>query len=156
MRSSKNPPGQGWAKSPSAVTAEMNDFGTIFSGLDIHHRDLVRGYGRGSLGQRAFGSFPHAAHDAENQVLRMSFNEEGVFLLSQGRFDEHIPQLRLQAGMEMIFRLFNEDGFSLGDDALDDHRQDLAEAEADIGEADVDAGGLGPVRFPIRLGNRHP
>ena len=70
----------------------------------------------------------------------MGFNEEGVLLLPQGRFNEHIPQLRLQAGVQMVFRLFDEDGFSLGDDALDDHRQDLADSEADVGEADVDAG----------------
>ncbi len=82
----------------------------------------------------------------------MGFDEEGVLLLPQGRFDEHIPQLRLQAGVKMVFRLFDEDGFSLRDDTLNDHRQDLADAKADIGEADVDAG----IFIARGVGNRDP
>ena len=99
----------------------------------------------GVMGVAPLGSVPSEVSRMRRRMRRIRCSEwvsmRKVFFCSPRADSMNIsPNSRCQAGVQVVFRLLDEDGFDFGSDALDDHRQDLAEAEADVGETDVDAG----------------
>ena len=66
------------------------------------------------------------------QVFTMCLQKKSIFLFSQSRPNEHISEFSLMGGVEVDFRLFDQECLLPGDPVLDDNRQHLADAEADI------------------------
>ena len=60
-------------------------------------------------GEVAFRRLPDPPQQAQDQVLAVGFEEEGVLVLAEGGFDEDVAQFRLERGVDVDLGLFDGD-----------------------------------------------
>ncbi len=65
--------------------------------------------GFGPFVEILFSGFSNAAEEAEDEVLAVGFEEEGVLVLAEGGFDEDIGEFGLESGGDVDLGLLDGD-----------------------------------------------
>ncbi len=85
------------------IDAQFNESAPTAQRLNKYHPDIIR----------MDLSFTDSAHQSQDQMLAVGFQNKSVLALTKGGFDEDVTQLGLQRRMKMYFRLFHSDQLAL-------------------------------------------
>ena len=87
----------------------MDHLGTVLTRFDVKHAHVFGSNRLHAFRNDAFRRLADASQQAQDQMLAVGFDEEGVFVFAEGGLDEDIAEFGLEGWVEVELGLFHRD-----------------------------------------------